>query len=117
MEKIFQNGLDFEGKEFTPTIESASLESKVEEEYSQLRWLWYEDKWVLCGLKRMAFTIGLFYGIDETGYMGRWCFPNLAEALVSYTLMENVPDDLVIDGNWIKHKGYIEFNNPNRVND
>jgi hypothetical protein len=110
------NGKDPEGREFVDSIESATLEVAAEEDgYSLLRWLWYEDKWVLCGMRRMAFTIGLFYGIDETGYIGRWCFPNLMDATVIYATLEEIPDDLVIGGNWIKHKGYIEFSNPNSL--
>jgi len=28
----------------------------------------------ICGLHRMAFTTGLFIGLDEIGYVGRFCF-------------------------------------------
>lgn len=63
-----------------------------------------------CGLRRMAFTVGLFYGIDDIGYKGRYCFHSYkeaAEALVEWSGTGDPP------GNWIKHKGYREYRNPN----
>lgn len=46
----------------------------------------------ICGLQRMAFTVGLFYNIDQYTYEGRYD-PS---------------------GPWIKHKGYMkEYSNPN----
>ncbi len=32
----------------------------------------------ICALKRFAFTLGLCYGIDQIGYIGRYCYPNEA---------------------------------------
>jgi hypothetical protein len=34
----------------------------------------------LCGLMRFMFTVGVCYGLDETGYRGRFCFDNHLDA-------------------------------------
>lgn len=64
-----------------------------------------------CGLCRQAFTVGLFYNLDESGYSGRYCFNTAYEALMSLAMWngQNNPP-----GNWIKHKGYgCDYRNPN----
>lgn len=55
-----------------------------------------------CGLHRQAFTVGLFYGINEDFYTGRYCFHNAYDALVAILLWdgEGHPGD-----DWVKHKG------------
>lgn len=69
-----------------------------------------EDRGI-CGLLRMAFTIGLFYSIDEVGYVGRYCYPNLREAKDAINEWDGKKDP---PGPWIKHKGSIEYRNPKR---
>lgn len=104
--------------EFIESEESKELEAvAVKEGYRLLRWLPYKGNYVLCGISPFIFTVGLVYGIDETGYIGRWCFPSLPEALVSYAQMIEIPDNLLIEGNWIKHKGRVEIRNPKNIND
>lgn len=65
----------------------------------------------ICGLHYMAFTVGLFYGLDEVGYSGRYCFSDLREAMDSIDKWTGYGDP---PGNWIKHKGRIEYSNPNK---
>lgn len=62
----------------------------------------------ICGLMRMAFTVGLFYGLDETGYRGRYCYDNLREAMGAIDSWKGAGDP---PGEWIKHKGYREYRN------
>lgn len=64
----------------------------------------------LCGLHRMAYTVGLFYNLTKWDYKGRYCFHNLAEAKEALNTWTGVDDPL---GNWIKHKGEREYSNPN----
>lgn len=78
-----------------------------EEGYSQLREI--EGRGI-CGLRSMVFTVGLFYGLDQLGYSGRYCYPNIAEAVVSCLTWDGKGDP---KGNWIKHKGRVEYTNPN----
>lgn len=56
----------------------------------------------ICGIMRFAFTWGLIYGIDETGYRGRWCYDNAIEPVVYLETWDGKEDPL---GNWIKYKG------------
>jgi hypothetical protein len=64
----------------------------------------------ICGVARMAFTVGLFYGLDQTGYIGRYCFHTMSEAMEAIKTWDGKQD---APGNWIKHKGGIEYANPN----
>jgi hypothetical protein len=49
-----------------------AMSKQLEElKYSNLRWL---DNMGICGTFRFIFTVGVVYGIDETGYIGRFCF-------------------------------------------
>lgn len=63
-----------------------------------------------CGLCRFAFTVGLCYGLAEHSYEGRYCFESLADAIYALMLWTGEGDP---DGDWIKHKGDIEYSNPN----
>jgi len=69
---------------------------------------------VLCGLMRMAFTTGLFVGIDEIGYSYRYCYESMIEAnnaLAAYEDTNEFPT-----GDWIKRKGKGEdLANPNKI--
>lgn len=62
------------------------------------------------GLFRFIFTVGLVYGISEYDYKGRYCYPNLHDATASLEKWDGKEDP---SGNWIKHKGRIEYSNPN----
>lgn len=64
----------------------------------------------ICGVKRMVFTIGLCYDLTEDGYYGRYCYSNLADAIVALNEWTGIGDP---PGDWIKHKGPIQYSNPN----
>lgn len=36
----------------------------------------------ICGILRQIYTIGVFYGLDEHGYKGRFCFDTELNALL-----------------------------------
>lgn len=57
-----------------------------------------------CGLLRYMFTFGIVYGIDATGYSGRWCYPVdcVTECVNAFNKWDGVGDP---DGPWIKYKG------------
>lgn len=63
------------------------------------------------GLMRFAFTFGVIVGLDSEGYIRRYCYPSLENALFGYGLLkaqdtlEQVPID-PLDPYWIKCKGY-----------
>ena len=83
------------------------LKTHLEQEgYTHLK---MGDRFKPMGLCRFVFTTGLVYGIDKTGYTGRFCYESHAEALEALNKWEktNYPPS----GNWIKHKGDIEFPN------
>lgn len=65
----------------------------------------------IVGLYRYVFTIGLTYGIREYDYEGRYCFESLSEAKEALDKWDGVGDP---SGNWIKHKGNIEYSNPKK---
>jgi len=67
----------------------------------------------ICGLMKFIFTVGLVYGIDQIGYKGRWCYPNekAADAVYAFGIWDGKSDPM---GCWIKHKGHIEYSNPNK---
>lgn len=64
----------------------------------------------LCGLQRMAYTTGLFCGLDEYPYVGRYCYHTFHEAVKDILKWNGQSDP---PGNWIKHKGTTEYPNPN----
>lgn len=55
-----------------------------------------------CGIMPFLFTFGLCYGLDDTGYRGRWCYTTGVEAAVRLAEWDGVGDP---SGNWIKYKG------------
>lgn len=85
------------------------------EGYFLLTWRKLQGREVLCGLLRFAFTVGLVIDIDETGYLGRYCFPDMIDAIEAISNMpEELPDRIeTMEGNWIKFKGHIEVSNEN----
>jgi hypothetical protein len=65
----------------------------------------------ICGIQRMAFTVGLFYGLGEFDYRGRYCFESISDAVVALFTWDGAGDPA---GDWIKHKGEGgEYSNPN----
>jgi hypothetical protein len=66
------------------------------------------------GVHRFIFTTAIVYGIDETGYKSRWCYPHslIMELAIAYSKWDGIGDP---EGNWIKHKGYMEYSNPNLI--
>jgi hypothetical protein len=56
----------------------------------------------ICGLQRMLFTVGLFYGLDYFSKEGRYCFTCLTEAKAALKDWDGIGDP---DGMWLKHKG------------
>jgi len=83
----------------------------------------YDPDWIefrdipnkgLCGIKRMAFTVGLCYNLNNNivsaNYEGRYCFHTKAQALEALNTWDGTGDP---PGNWIKHKGNTEYSNPN----
>lgn len=63
----------------------------------------------LCGMAYFFFTVAILYGLDEDGYMGRYCYHNEEEAQAAFDKWDGKDDP---DGNWIKHKGVREYRNP-----
>lgn len=56
----------------------------------------------ICALQRMMFTTGLFVGINEVGYRGRYCYSNYADAKEALEQWDGFGDP---PGPWIKWKG------------
>lgn len=68
-------------------------------------------KWV--GLHKLTFTIGLFVGLDESGYEYRYCYNNWGEAILAVTQWDGKND---APGYWVVRKGLPggDYANPNR---
>lgn len=65
----------------------------------------------VCGIARMTFTVGVFYGLGPHSYQGRYCFETKFEAIESLFNWDGNSDP---PGDWIKHKGAGgEYSNPN----
>lgn len=64
--------------------------------------------WV--ALQQMFFTVGLFVGLDETGYASRYCYPDVGSALSGLLEWSGLGDP---PGPWIKHKGGFIHDRPN----
>lgn len=78
----------------------------IEEDYL---YLCCNPKRGICGIMRMAFTVGLFYNITEADYEGRYCYRTMAEAVEALKEWDGNDDP---PGDWIKHKGAIEYSHP-----
>lgn len=66
----------------------------------------------LCGIRRFIFTTGVCYGLDMDTYEGRYCFQSYADAVSELDKWDGKED---IGGDWIKHKGRIEYCNPKLI--
>lgn len=64
----------------------------------------------IVGLTHFAFTVGLVYGMTASFYEGRYCYPRAKDALDAFNTWDGVGDP---PGPWVKHKGHIEYRNPN----
>ena len=65
----------------------------------------------ICAIYPFIFTIAIVYGIDNDGsYLGRYCYPRskCLDAILSLQIWDGDGDP---DGEWIKHKGGIEYSN------
>lgn len=56
----------------------------------------------ICALKRIGHTVGLFYDIDYTGYMGHYCYHSWDEAIEAINTWDGEGRP---PGNWIFHFG------------
>lgn len=63
----------------------------------------------ICCLRMMAYTVGLFYGLDVVGYKGRYCYETMQEALEALKAWDGIDDP---PGDWIKHFGNMSYPNP-----
>lgn len=64
-------------------------------------------EWI--ALQRMAYTVGLFVGLDDVGYRTRFCYPDWPQALIALNQWDGRGDP---PGYWIKEKGRVERHNP-----
>jgi hypothetical protein len=55
----------------------------------------------LCGIMKQLFTVGLFVGLNDTGYSRRYCYENYEDAVASLLAWDWKGDPL---GPWIKEK-------------
>jgi hypothetical protein len=55
-------------------------------------------------LSRMAFTVGIVVGLDETGYRCRWCYAHQLEALEALAVWDGTGNPA---GPWLKQKGRL----------
>ena len=65
------------------------------------------DNWI--GVLQQMYTGGLFYGLSKTGVRGRFCYPQVSDALEA-CIDANVEDSIhemspPLDDEWLKHKG------------
>ncbi len=56
----------------------------------------------ICATMRMAFTTGLFFGLTEHDYVGRYCYSDAREAREALASWSGEGDP---GGEWIKYKG------------
>jgi hypothetical protein len=100
------NGKSFGGKDFL-------IKELEKEGYTKIRHI---DGVGLCGLKSFAFTIGLCYGLEQWGYLGRYCYPKefWQDAVTGLEVWNGKVGKVDPVGRWVKHKGVSgEWTNPN----
>jgi len=56
----------------------------------------------VCGLWKFLFTTGLCFGLDQYGYVGRYCYETTQEAEIALKYWDGVGDP---PGFWLKYKG------------
>jgi hypothetical protein len=55
-----------------------------------------------CATMKFIFTTGLVFGLDDSGYRGRYCYETETEAFIALMLWDGTGDP---QGPWIKYKG------------
>lgn len=68
----------------------------------------------ICGIYSFIFTTAIVYGLDEIDYTGRYCYPKekIKQLVLAYAIWDGKKDPI---GEWVKHKGYKEYSNPNLI--
>lgn len=56
----------------------------------------------VCAISKFIYTYGLCWGLDESGYKGRWCYETKQDALDALRLWDGIDDP---SGPWVKYKG------------
>jgi hypothetical protein len=56
----------------------------------------------ICALRKFMYTTGIVYGLDDSGYKGRWCYASMPMAVVAFSQWDGVGDPPM---DWIKYKG------------
>lgn len=56
----------------------------------------------ICALCKYMYTVGIVWGLDDTGYKGRWCYSGLVQAAVALASWDGQGDPPL---EWIKYKG------------
>jgi hypothetical protein len=66
----------------------------------------------ICGIHQYIYTFGLLYGLSESGYKGRYCYPSYMEARLAIEIWTGEGHPPL---GWIKHKAQgIDELNPNK---
>jgi hypothetical protein len=95
-EKVYKERF---GIDYHDDLEKAFVQFLIDEGYFELRHI---DGVGWCGLYRFAFTVGLVTGMNEYGYVGRYCYENLSDAKEALKEWNGKNDP---SGPWIKYKG------------
>ncbi|MGY5853599.1 MAG: hypothetical protein RTU92_08555 [Candidatus Thorarchaeota archaeon] len=53
-----------------PEVKREVMRNVLENPYTNLRYI----NGMFCGVQRFAYTVGVCFGLDESGYKGRFCF-------------------------------------------
>jgi hypothetical protein len=89
------------------------LKTLEKEGYQNVRWI---EGVGFCGTREFLYTIGLCYGLEEWGYLGRYCYPKeyAEEAKIGLESWNGKVGKTDPVGRWVKHKGTGgEWVNPN----
>ncbi len=85
----------------SPSTISSSLHSiLIANDYYGIRKLPNGD---VIGLSNFNYTVGLCYGLDESGYKGRYCYPHESRA-DAYLAVREWDGIGTPSGNWVAHK-------------
>lgn len=81
-------------------VETEELIAELESQgYTHIR---HVEGLGLCALMRFIYTTGLCVGVDDGGYVGRYCYSNHADAKEA---LNGIKVDTDPVGPWIKYKG------------
>lgn len=56
----------------------------------------------ICALYKFLYTTAIVSFLDDEGFYGRWCYPNIPMAVVAFNQWDGVDDPPL---GWIKYKG------------